>query len=193
MTPMNWRRKFPEARWLVSPDGMIFVACYRLLTFEPVRFAVYGMNDRGGIVETASPGAKVSVDPGGADRRIEAPGLRGAALLARHQAEVASFCQSRGWSAVPTTLAHIVDRATNVDERMGRKVVGISFSIIPLAVVALPLLNMPTGRGSGGDHAALAILTGVATFAVFRVVAVPLGVIAVAASRLVERLIGNNR
>jgi hypothetical protein len=193
MTPMNWRKQFPEARWLVSPDGMTFVACYRLLAFEPVRFAVYSMNDRGGIVETASPGAKVSIDPGGVDRRIEAPGLQGAALLARHQAEVASFCEARGWSAVPTTLAQMVDRATNVDRRIARRVVGISFSIIPLAVVALPLLNMPTGTGPGSHRVALAILSGVATFAAFRVVAVPLGVIILAASRLVERLRGNNR
>jgi hypothetical protein len=193
MTPMNWRKQFPEVRWLVSPDGMTFVACYRLLAFEPVRFAVYSMNDRGGIVETASPGAKVSIDPGGADRRIEAPGLEGAALLARHQAEVASFCEARGWSAVPTTLAQMVDRSTNVDRRIARKVVGLSFSIIPLAVVALPLLTMPTGSGPGSHRVALAILSGVATFAVFRVVAVPLGVIVLAASRLVERLRGHNR
>jgi hypothetical protein len=77
--------------------------------------------------------------------------------------------------------------------RIARKVVGLSFSIIPLAVVALPLLNMSTGSGPGSHRVALAILSGVATFAVFRVVAVPLGVIVLAASRVVERLRGHNR
>ncbi len=193
LTPMNWRKQFPEARWLMSPDGTTFVACYRVLAFENVRLALHSMNDRGGIMVTVSPGAKVHVDPGGGDRRLEVPRMDGAALVARHQAEVSAFCHARAWSLVPATLAEVVDRATNLDRRITRKVVGISFSIMPLIVIALPMLDAAGGRGFAGGHPALALLSGVGWFAIFRAIAVPLGAITVAISQFVARVSGSNR
>jgi hypothetical protein len=192
LTPMNWRKQFPKARWLVSPDGRTFLACYRVLALQNVRFALYTMNDRGGIVVTASPGARVSIDPGGGDRRIEVPRMEAAALVARHEAEVAAFCQDRGWSAVPAAFSEVVDRAVNVDRRIARKVVGITFSIFPLACIVLPLLS--AGKGSlASSHPALAILSGVVSFAFFRLVAVPIGAITVAVIQFLEGTFSGNR
>ena len=189
VTPMNWRKQFPEARWLISPDGATFLACYRVLAIENVRLALHSMNDRGGIMVTASPGAMVRVEPGGGDRRLEVPRMDGAALVARHQAEVSAFCHDRAWSVVPATLAEVVDRATNLDRRISRKVVGISFSILPLLVLAIPLLDAPVEHGSAGGHLALALLSGVGWFALFRAVAVPIGAVA----QFVVRGFGSSR
>ena len=193
LTPMNWRKQFPEAHWLISPDGATFVACYRVLFIENVRLALHSMNDRGGMMMTVSPGAKVHVDPGGADRRLEVPRMDAAALVARHQAEVSAFCQAHAWSVVPATHAEVVDRATNLDRRISRKVVGISFSILPLLVLALPVLDTPGARGLAGGPLALEILSGVGSFALFRVVAVPIGAITVATAQFVARVFGSNR
>jgi len=189
---MDWRKRFPRARWLESDDGRTFVACYRLHFLEPVRFSIHSLNDRGGLMLTVSPGAKIDTRPGGDDLRVEVPRSDAATLVARHHAEVAAFCSARSLSVVPTTLARMTEEDAAFDRRFSRKVAGLGSSIIPLAFL-LVVLGSSLAAGLRGGNPALAILEGVCYYAVIRVVALPIGLIALGLIQFFDRFSGRGQ
>ena len=193
VTPMDWRKRFPRARWLQSDDGRTFVACYRLHVLERLRLSIHSLNDRGGLMLTVSPGAKIDTRPDGDDLRVEVPRSDAATLVARHHAEVAAFCSARSLSVVPTTLAQMTEADAAFDRRFSRKVAGWGSSIIPLAFLLVPVLGASLAAGPRGGNPALVILEGVCYFAVMRVVALPFGLIVLGLNQFFDRIFGRDR
>lgn len=107
-SPMHWRwQQHGATRWLVSPDGLTHVTLHRLIADEPVRIGVVTLFGDRGLVWTSSPGLPNRKFSTPRCWRLGLENLDAAALLAKHEEQVAAFTGEHGVSAQKGTIAEI--------------------------------------------------------------------------------------
>jgi hypothetical protein len=107
LTPLNWRKSFPPAGVLASPDGRTIVQLYRVFPFEPVRWSVTAVNDHDGMMKFLHPGVGLKAEREEYEFRFEVSGLDPAELVAQHRDEVAAFCAKRGLSVKAVSIEEL--------------------------------------------------------------------------------------
>jgi hypothetical protein len=176
LTPLNWRKSFPEAVVLASSDRRTLVELYRIFPFEPVRWAVAAVNDAGGLMTVVHPtmGAKPELPAN--DFRIEVPGVDPAGLVARHREEVAAFCRERSFSVKETSLEEFAALETARDLRALPSMATGNLAWLPLGCLGISapaLLSTAPHRGAHHPSPALWLCFGAGFYLAIRYVYLP--------------------
>jgi hypothetical protein len=172
-SPLHWSWRSHGERWLVSADGRVFFALFRVGGGGPWKSSAVTLFERGGFLETACSTAKLEV-PDGDQRRIEIEEVDPPALVAFHQTFAGNLSRERGLPPRRSTLREIATATSAFSARIHpRLALGLLMAPVLLAFLipawtALHKLGRP-----GAGTVPLLICAAAATFAFVRWLLLP--------------------
>jgi hypothetical protein len=175
-TPLHWRWRSDGTRWLASADGKTFVGFHRIAGGNPLRTYVQSTFEQGGLIQTASLGVPMKIDPGGNYKYDAVGAAEPEELLGMHTRRLEAFARERKLTVKAATMREIAAAAEAYTRVVLPKLQRGSSGMLVISLFLIPVVMAFrfNTRGSGTAWMLpLAICAAAALFAFIRWVILP--------------------